>query len=80
LQMVGLSDGYDELAIRGSIDSSSFVAFYLKEGVVIGADSVNRHGDFMAAKRLTAERMKIAPARLADESLPLKGLLQPAAA
>jgi 3-phenylpropionate/trans-cinnamate dioxygenase ferredoxin reductase subunit len=77
--MVGLSEGYDELAIRGSIDSSSFVAFYLKDGVVVAADAVNRPGDFMAAKRITGERMNIACARLADESLPLKALLQPAA-
>jgi 3-phenylpropionate/trans-cinnamate dioxygenase ferredoxin reductase component len=80
LQMVGLSEGYDELAIRGSMESSSFIAFYLKDGVVVAADAVNRPGDFMAAKRLTAERTNIAPARLADESLPLKALLQPAAA
>ena len=32
LQMVGLSDGYDELVIRGKTESSSFTAFYLKEG------------------------------------------------
>ncbi len=59
---------------------SSFTAFYFKEDVVIAADAVNRPGDFMAAKRIVAERMKIAPARLSDESLPLKALLQSAAA
>ncbi len=79
LQMVGFSDGYDALAIRGSMELSSFIAFYLKEGGVIAADAVNRPGDFMAAKRIVAERMKIAPARLSDESLPLKALLQSAA-
>jgi 3-phenylpropionate/trans-cinnamate dioxygenase ferredoxin reductase subunit len=80
LQMVGLSDGYDDLAIRGSMESSTFIAFYLKEGVVIAADSVNRPGDFMAAKRIIGERMKISTARLADETVPLKSLLQPVAA
>lgn len=80
LQMVGLSEGYDELALRGSMESSSFIAFYLKEGVVIAADSVNRPGEFMAAKRIVGERMEIAPARLADESVPLKSLIQSAAA
>ena len=80
LQMVGLSDGYDELAIRGSMDSSAFIALYLKERVVIAADSVNRPGDFMAAKRIIDERMKISPARLADETAALKSLLQSAAA
>jgi 3-phenylpropionate/trans-cinnamate dioxygenase ferredoxin reductase component len=80
LQMAGVSDGYEELAIRGSMEASSFIAFYLKEGRVIAADSVNRLGEFMAAKRIVGARMEIAPARLADESAPLKSLLQPAAA
>ncbi|HUZ90901.1 MAG TPA: FAD-dependent oxidoreductase [Methylocella sp.] len=80
LQMVGLSDGYDELVIRGDMEASSFIAFYLKEGRIIAADSVNRLGDFMAAKRLVGERMEIAPARLADESVPLKLLMRAAAA
>jgi 3-phenylpropionate/trans-cinnamate dioxygenase ferredoxin reductase component len=80
LQMVGCSDGYEEVAIRGSMETSSFIAFYLKHGRVIAADSVNRLGEFMAAKRIVGERMEIASARLADESAPLKSLLQPAAA
>ncbi|MGH6850500.1 MAG: oxidoreductase C-terminal domain-containing protein, partial [Methylocella sp.] len=80
LQMAGVSDGYEELAIRGSMEASSFIAFYLKEGRVTAADSVNRPGEFMAAKRIVGERMEIAAARLADESAPLKSLLQPAAA
>ncbi|HET6376622.1 MAG TPA: oxidoreductase C-terminal domain-containing protein, partial [Methylocella sp.] len=80
LQMVGLSDGYEEAVIRGSMEASSFIAFYLKERRVIAAESVNRPGDFMAAKRIIGERMEIAPARLADESASLKSLLQSAAA
>jgi 3-phenylpropionate/trans-cinnamate dioxygenase ferredoxin reductase component len=80
LQMVGLSEGYDELAIRGSMETSSFIAFYLKQGVVTAADSVNRLGEFMAAKRIVGERMEITTARLADELVPLKLLIQSAAA
>lgn len=80
LQMAGLSDDYEELVIRGNMEASTFIAFYLKEGVIIAADSVNRPGDFMAAKRLVGERTEIAPSRLADESLPLKSLMVAAAA
>ena len=80
LQMVGLSDGYDELVIRGDMQASSFIAFYLKEGCVIAADSVNRPGDFMAAKRLVGDRREISPARLADDSIPLKSLMRAEAA
>lgn len=79
LQMVGLSQGYDRLVIRGDMGSNSFMAFYLKDGVVISADAVNRAPDFGFAKRMVGERMQIAAETLADESVPLKSLMPVAA-
>ncbi|WP_036257301.1 NAD(P)/FAD-dependent oxidoreductase [Methylocapsa aurea] len=79
LQMVGLSDGYEQVVIRGSTDSSSFIAFYLKEGLVIAADAVNRLSEFMAAKRLVGERMAVPADQLADEAVPMKALIAAAA-
>ena len=79
LQMVGLSQGYDAVVLRGTPASRSFIAFYLKGGVVLAADSVSRPQDFMAAKKLVAERVKADAGVLADESRPLKELLAPAA-
>ena len=76
LQMVGLSQGHDELIVRGDMDANSFTAFYLKDGVVISADSVNRPQDFMLAKRLVAERAAVPSERLRDDAVPLKSLLQ----
>jgi len=75
LQMVGLSDGYEKIAIRGTLENSSFTVFYLKDGKVIAADAVNRPGDFMAAKRLVGERMSAAADHLADEKVSLKTLI-----
>ncbi|WP_028079687.1 NAD(P)/FAD-dependent oxidoreductase [Solimonas soli] len=75
LQMVGLSQGYDQLVVRGSLDSESFSAFYLKDGVVISADAINRPQEFMVAKKLVADRIKVDAAQLADESVVLKSLL-----
>jgi 3-phenylpropionate/trans-cinnamate dioxygenase ferredoxin reductase subunit len=74
LQMVGLSDGYDEVVLRGDPESESFIAIYLKNGGVIAADAVNRIGDFMAAKRLVAEGKAIPREALADESESLKAV------
>jgi 3-phenylpropionate/trans-cinnamate dioxygenase ferredoxin reductase subunit len=74
LQMVGLSDGYDEVVLRGDPSTESFIALYLKGGEVIAADAVNRIADFMAAKRLVAESKAIPPTALADESEPLKAI------
>lgn len=80
LQMVGISEGYDQIVIRGDMAAHSFCAFYLKDGVVISADGVNRPQEFTLAKKLVAERVRADAAQLADERFPLKSLVQPAAA
>lgn len=75
LKMVGMSHGYDQLLIRGTPESDSFAAFYLKDGCVLAADTVNRAPEFMLAKRLISERARIDPRRLADDDIPVKDLL-----
>lgn len=75
LKMVGLSQGYDRLVLRGSPDAGAFCAFYLQGARVLAVDTVNRVPDFMIAKRLVAERIEVDPERLADESQPLKTFL-----
>jgi 3-phenylpropionate/trans-cinnamate dioxygenase ferredoxin reductase component len=75
LQMAGLSQGYDQLVVRGSTGNETFAAFYLRQGKIISADTVNRPQEFMIAKRLVAEAAAIDPKLLADESMPLKTLL-----
>jgi 3-phenylpropionate/trans-cinnamate dioxygenase ferredoxin reductase subunit len=74
LQMVGLSEGYDELVIRGDVAKESFCAFYLRQGILISADAVNRPQEFMIAKRMVTERTPVAAAQLRDESITLKSL------
>jgi 3-phenylpropionate/trans-cinnamate dioxygenase ferredoxin reductase subunit len=78
LQMVGISQGYDRIVIRGDMNANSFCAFYLKDGVVISADGVNRAAEFMVAKKLVADRVSADPGQLADESIALKSLIPPA--
>jgi 3-phenylpropionate/trans-cinnamate dioxygenase ferredoxin reductase component len=79
LQMVGLSQGHDQVVVRGSTAGRSFAAFYLREGRIVAADVVSRPPEFMVAKKLVAERRIVDPALLSDERTPLKSLLQPAA-
>lgn len=76
LQMVGISQGYDNVVIRGSMAADNFAAFYLKDGVVISLDTVNRPQDFMIGKKMVAARLVVDPAILADESASLKALVQ----
>ncbi|WP_372748089.1 NAD(P)/FAD-dependent oxidoreductase [Litorivivens sp.] len=75
LQMVGINQGYEEVVIRGSMEDNNFSAFYLANGVIISADTVNRPKDFMIAKKLVAGRVKSDAATLSDETVDLKSLL-----
>ncbi len=69
-------DGYDEVVIRGEQETGrSFAAFYLKDGVVIAVDAVNRAPEFMMGKRLISDRRALNPQRLADETVSMKELL-----
>lgn len=79
LQMVGLSQGYDQLVLRGDPASQrNFSAFYLKQGRMIAADAVSRPAEFMLAKKWVAEGAVLPAAALADDTTPLKSLLPPA--
>lgn len=73
LQIVGLSAGYTEAVVRGDPENSrSFAVFYLKDGVLVAVDAVNRAPEFMMAKILTQKKEKLDPARIRDESIGVK--------
>ncbi|MEY8247456.1 MAG: FAD-dependent oxidoreductase [Bermanella sp.] len=76
LQIAGLSQGYDQLVVRGDKDNGrSFTAFYLKEGKLISADCVNSPQEFMVSKRLILAGKVLDPAKLADTEVAPKDLL-----
>jgi 3-phenylpropionate/trans-cinnamate dioxygenase ferredoxin reductase subunit len=75
LKMVGLSQGYDRVVLRGDPQQRNFSAFYLQGKRIIAVDTVNRAQDFMAAKRLVGEKIEVDPAVIADEAVALKSLL-----
>lgn len=75
LQMVGLSEGYDNTVLRGDPATRSFSLFYLKDGVVIAADAVSQPKDFMAAKKLVAARAAPDPEALGNPDQALADLI-----
>ena len=75
LQTVGLSTGYDDLVVRGSVPDKSFSVIYLKGGKVIAFDCVNAVKDYVQGRKLVETRAMIAPDRLADAAVPLKDML-----
>ncbi len=78
LQTVGLSTGFDQAIMRGDIASRSFSVVYLKGGAVIALDCVNAIKDYVQGKALVVNATRADPVLLADASVPLKTLLEPA--
>jgi len=77
LQIAGLSQGYDQVVIRGDrLAGRSFAAFYFKEGRLIAADCVNRPQEFVLSKQVIAQKIDVQPERIADDSVPAKELLR----
>ncbi len=74
LQIAGLSQGYDAVALRGDPSTRSFAACYLRAGRLIAVDAVNRPKDFVAGKRLIADGGELDVERIADISIELEQL------
>ena len=72
LIIIGVSQGYDTVVMRGDPAAHAFCACYLRDGELIAVDSVNSPKDQMAARKLVAARARPSPDRLADPAVPLK--------
>ena len=75
LQIAGLSEGYDDVVIRGEPVERSFSCLYLREGRLLAVDAINAPRDFVQSKQLIANRVEIATDRLADSEVALKDLM-----
>jgi 3-phenylpropionate/trans-cinnamate dioxygenase ferredoxin reductase subunit len=77
LQIAGLSQGYDNIVLRGNPDNGrSFAVFYFKGDRLLAVDAINRPGEFMAGKKLLLQGASVDKSRLSDESIPAKELLR----
>jgi 3-phenylpropionate/trans-cinnamate dioxygenase ferredoxin reductase subunit len=72
LLIVGLSQDYDRLVLRGDPASRSFSVCYLKGRELLAVEAVNHSRDYMAARKLLAERALLNVGKLADSQTPLK--------
>jgi len=75
LQIAGLSQGYDQVVIRGNPEQRSFACLYLREGQLISIDAVNAPKDFVQSKALIAAHARIDPVVLADVDIQLKDMV-----
>jgi 3-phenylpropionate/trans-cinnamate dioxygenase ferredoxin reductase component len=72
LLIVGLPQGHDVEVLRGDPASRSFSVCYLKGRELLAVEAVNHSKDYMAARKLIAERAFLNPEKLADAGLALK--------
>jgi len=75
LQIAGISQGYDEVVLRGDPSGGSFACFYLRDGVLIAVDAINSPREFVQSKTLIAQRSKVDVEKLADAEQALKDLV-----
>ena len=76
LQFAGHNAGHDQVVTRGTAESGSWSAFYLRQGHFVATLSVNRFKDFSAARRLLRAGKPVSAEQLADEEVELKSLLR----
>lgn len=74
LQMVGINDPDDQVIMRGDPATRSFSVCYLRNGVLVAINAMNRPKDFIQAKKAIAAKITPDTARLADPETPLKEL------
>jgi len=72
LLIVGLSQGHDLQVTRGDPALRSFTVCYLKGGELLAVEAVNHSKDYMAARKLIADRARPNVDKLADPAAALK--------
>lgn len=77
LQVAGHPRASDEVIWRGESETLHAIAFYLRDGVLVGSVALDRARDMRAALRLIAERARPDTHQLADESVDLRRLSLP---
>lgn len=72
LQMAGLPMEADRPVIRGDMQADRFSLFYLRDGALAAAHSVNRPAEHMLSRKLIAASARFTAQELQDESFDLK--------
>lgn len=74
LQTVGVSEGADEVILRGDVGAKKFSVWYLQRGRLLAVDAVNDPASFAISKRLIG-KTGIDAKKLADPAIDLKSLV-----
>jgi 3-phenylpropionate/trans-cinnamate dioxygenase ferredoxin reductase component len=72
LLIVGVSQGHDQQLTRGDPATRSFSVCYIMGGELLAIEAINHSKDYMAGRKLIAERMRPDLDKLADPSVSIK--------
>jgi 3-phenylpropionate/trans-cinnamate dioxygenase ferredoxin reductase component len=75
VEMAGVSTS-GQMVVRGSLEDRSFCAFFLEDGVLRAAVSMNHPRDVRRSMRLIRDRARPDPARLRDPDADLRELVE----
>ncbi|MFZ5602148.1 MAG: NAD(P)/FAD-dependent oxidoreductase [Pseudomonadota bacterium] len=75
LQIAGMNRGYERVIIRGVPSNDQFVAWYMKGDQVLAADCINSAKEFMAAKKIIAQKLVLKESDLADAGVDLAAVV-----
>lgn len=75
LQYAGWHREWEDLVVRGSLESRSFTAFYLHDGRMQATVAMGRGGDVLSGIPVIRARARVDPARLQDEEMDVKSLV-----
>ena len=76
LQYAGFHQGWNEVVMRGDLDTRDFIAFYLNHGCIDAVVALNRGKDVRRAMPLIKARIAVDPHQLADEGVDLRSLVE----
>ena len=74
-QMAGVPLPADQPVLRGSMGDDKFSVGYLRDGVLVAMQSVNRPAEHMLSRKLVGANVRITAAQIADLSFDLKKAL-----
>ncbi len=75
LQIAGAPSDWDNIVFRGDqTGREGFALFQMRNGAIVGAQTVNRGRDMRFIRRLIAQSARIDPRILADETIALKDI------
>jgi 3-phenylpropionate/trans-cinnamate dioxygenase ferredoxin reductase subunit len=76
LQYAGFHREWDQVVVRGNLDTRNFIAFYLTQGRIDAVVALNRGKDVRRVMPLIKARTAVDPRQLRDEGVDLRNLVE----